>query len=262
MKKISLIQMNVVLGNTEENYRHAVDLMHKAMKDQPDILVLPETLNTGFFPKQGLAELADEDGLATKKCFGDFAKEHQVNIVAGSVSTKKNGKIFNTSYAFNRQGEVVCEYDKVHGFSPSGEHEYYVGGNDVHCFTLDDIACSTVICYDMRFPELIRKATLQGVDLLFIPAEWPLIRKHHWVTLATARAIENQMFVCAVNACGYAGEVKYGGNSVLVDPWGEEICHLGTEEEIQTGVIDTDIISNIRSSINVFRDRRPDVYHI
>ncbi len=47
--------------------------------------------------------------------------------------------------------------------------------------------------------------------LMFIPAQWPLARKNHWVTLVTARAIENQMYVCAVNACGYAGETKYGG---------------------------------------------------
>lgn len=261
-KKIALLQMNVVLEDVEQNYCHAVELMEQAMQENPDILVLPETLNVGFFPQNNLKQLADHDGITTKKCFGDFAKTHQVNIIAGSVATEKGGEIYNTSYAFNRTGEIVCEYDKIHGFSPSGEHEYFKGGTEVYHYTLDGIACSTIICYDMRFPELVRTATLKGVDLLFIPAQWPLTRKKHWVTLATARAIENQMFVCAVNGCGYAGETKYGGNSVLVDPWGEEIAHLGTEEEIQFGIIDTDVIANIRESINVFRDRRPELYHL
>lgn len=261
-KRISLIQMDAALGKPEENYKRAVELMERALQEKPDILVLPETLNVGFFPKEGLRELADADGQKTKEVFGTFAKNNKVNIVAGSVANNKNGAIYNTVYVFNREGKVVCEYDKVHGFTPAGEHDYFKGGDTVVNFELDGIKCSCVICYDIRFPEIIRTATLRGVDLLFIPAQWPLIRKLHWVTLVTARAIENQMFVCAVNGCGYAGETKYGGNSLLVNPWGEEICHLGTEEEIQTGEVDMDIIQGIRESINIFRDRKPEYYKL
>lgn len=262
IKKISLIQMNVTFGNPEENFKRVVELMAKAMVEKPDILVLPETLNVGFFPKEGLSELADVDGEKTKEVFEAFARDNHVNIVAGSVANKKGEYIYNTLYVFNRKGNIVCEYDKVHGFTPAEEHNYFKGGDKVINFELDGIKCSGVICYDVRFPELIRTATLRGVDLLFIPAQWPLVRKLHWVTLVTARAIENQMFVCAVNACGFAGATKYGGNSLLVNPWGEEICHLGTEEEIQTGEIDMDIIQGIRESINIFRDRKPDYYKL
>ena len=261
-KRISLIQMNVSFGHPEENYKRAEELMKQAMSEKPDILVLPETLNVGFFPKDGLRELADLDGTKTKEVFGTFARDNKVNIVAGSVANKKGEYIYNTLYVFNRDGNIVCEYDKIHGFTPSDEHQYFKGGEKVVNFELDGIKCSCVICYDLRFPELIRTATLRGVDLMFIPAQWPLIRKHHWITLVTARAIENQMFVCAVNACGHAGETKYGGNSLLINPWGEEICHLDTEEEIQTGEIDMDIIQGIRQSINIFRDRKSEYYKL
>lgn len=261
-KRISLIQMDVRLGQPLENYQTAQNLMEQALAANPDILVLPETLNLGFFPRENLAALADVDGIMTKEVFGNFAKAHQVNIVAGSVVTKKGDKVYNTLYAFNREGNVVGEYDKVHGFTPFNEHQYFQGGNKVIKFSLDGIMCSSVICYDLRFPELIRTAALQGIELLFIPAQWPLIRKHHWVTLATARAIENQLFVCAVNGCGYAGETKFGGNSLLINPWGEEICHLGTESEIQTGEIDLTVINSIRESINIFRDRKPAYYKL
>ena len=261
-RKISLIQMDVAFADPARNYQRAVELMQQAMQDKPDILVFPETLNVGFFPKEGLAELSDQDGEFTKKIFAEFAKAHQVNIVAGSVANKKGEHIYNTVYVFNRSGELVCEYDKIHGFTPSAEHDYFKGGTQIFNFELDGIKCACIVCYDMRFPEIIRSATIKGVDLLFVPAQWPLIRKHHWVTLATARAIENQMYLCAVNGCGYAGEVKYGGNSMLINPWGEELCHLGTEEEIQCGEIDLDIIQGIRESINVFRDRKPEYYKI
>ncbi len=261
-KRISLIQMDVAFARPAENFKRVVELMTKALPEKPDIIVLPETLNVGFFPEESLGELADVDGSTTKAVFGEFAKANQVNVVAGSVANKKGGHIYNTLYVFNREGDVVCEYDKVHGFTPAGEHQYFKGGDKTVNFILDGIKCSAIICYDLRFPELIRTATLQGVDLLFIPAQWPLIRKFHWITLNTARAIENQMFVCAVNGCGYAGETKYGGNSMLLNPWGETICHLGTEEEIQTGEIDMAIIQGIRESINIFRDRKPEYYKV
>lgn len=261
-KRISLIQMAPELGEPEKNFALVEALMEKALADKPDIMVLPETLNVGFFPREGLKELADKDGERTKAVFGNFARKHKVNIVAGSVANEKNGKVYNTAYVFDRTGACVCEYDKVHGFSPSGEHEFFAGGREVINFKLDEMNCSLVICYDIRFPELIRTATAKGVDLLFVPAQWPLVRKLHWVTLNTARAIENQMYVCAVNGCGYARETKYGGNSVLISPWGEEILHLDTEETIETGEIDLSVIQDIRTSINVFRDRKPEFYKI
>lgn len=261
-KRVSLIQMDVALGNPAENFKRAVELMAEAMRENPDVIVLPETLNVGFFPRERLSELADVDGKETKAVFGTFARDNHVNIVAGSVANRKGGDIYNTLYAFDREGSVVGEYDKVHGFTPAEEHRYFKGGDKTVNFQLDGIKCSGVICYDVRFPELVRTATLRGVDLLFIPAQWPLVRNHHWVTLVTARAIENQMFVCAVNGCGYAATTKYGGNSLLVNPWGEAICHLGTEEAIQTGEIDMTVIQGIRESINIFRDRKPQYYQV
>ncbi|MDD6958746.1 MAG: carbon-nitrogen family hydrolase, partial [Dialister sp.] len=189
-EKISLIQMDVELGQVERNYEKAVQLMELALEDKPDILVLPETLNTGFFPSpdSALYAASDADGAQTKKVFGAFAKEHGVNIVAGSVSVLENGCVFNRSYIFDRKGEVVASYDKIHGFSPMGETKSYTGGSSTVHFTLDGIACSMAICYDVRFCELIRTEALQGVDLFFLPAAWPLVRKEHWITLSKARA--------------------------------------------------------------------------
>ena len=263
-KKISLIQMNVRLGEPEANFAHAAALMEEAMKEAPDILVLPETVNVGFFPTSAerLAALADEGGARTQEVFGRFAKEHGVNIVAGSSAVKEGGVIYNRAYVFDRSGAIIASYDKVHGFSPSGEPDYFKGGDHTVHFTLDGIPCSMAVCYDVRFPELIRTEALAGVDLFFLPAAWPIARKEHWVTLAKARAIENQMYLCAVNECGWAGETKYAGHSLLLSPWGEELLHLGESEEVRTGTIDTDVIAGIRESINVFRDRRPEMYHV
>ena len=73
-----------------------------------------------------------------------------------------------------------------------------------------------------------------------------------------ARAIENQFYMACVNQAGKSGDTEYAGESLLLDPWGEDICHLEDDEDIAFGRVDTDVIHEVRSRINVFRDRRPD----
>lgn len=256
--KISCIQMDMRLGEADYNFAHAEELVRAAAeKERPDVIVLPETWNTGFFPKK-LAPCADRDGERTKSVFSALARELNVNIVCGSVANQKADGFYNTAYVFDRSGEVVAEYDKTHLFTPSGEHEAFQGGGHTCRFELEGQKCGLIICYDIRFPELTRTMTLEGVDLLFVVAQWPAKRIMHLETLARARAIENQMFLALCNSA--ASDTACGGHSAVIDPWGEYLAHAGDGETTITGELDFSVIEGIRSSINVFRDRRPELY--
>ncbi len=258
--KISCIQMDMRLGEADCNFAHAEELVRAAVEaERPDAVVLPETWNTGFFPKD-LASCADRDGERTKAVFSSLAKELNVNIVCGSVANKRTEGFFNTAYVFDRSGEVIAEYDKTHLFTPSGEHEAFQCGWHTCRFELDGRRCGLIICYDIRFPELTRTMALEGMDLLFVVAQWPEKRTMHLETLARARAIENQMFLALCNSVGTAGETLCGGHSAVIDPWGEYLAHAGAAEETITAEADFSVIEGIRSSINVFRDRRPELY--
>ena len=184
--KVSCLQMNMKLGCTEENFVHAKQLIRDAMKENPDVLVLPETWNTGFFPKENLVELSCKNGDEIKSCIGGLAKQYGVNIVAGSVSNVRDGKVFNTAMIFDRDGECIAEYDKTHLFTPMGEDDYYTGGDHLCRFTLDGVKCGIIICYDVRFPELTRSLALQGLDMLFVVSQWPKERIFHLQTLTVA----------------------------------------------------------------------------
>ena len=260
--KISCIQMNMQFASVEENFLHAAELISDASKEASDVIVLPETWNTGFFPKENLPDLCDRDGARVKKEIGALAKRLGVNIVAGSVANVRNGKVYNTACVFDRSGTCVAEYDKTHLFTPMGEHHYFTPGDHLCRFTLDGISCGLIICYDIRFPELTRSLTVQGVDVLFVVSQWPDLRIPHLRALVTARAIENQMFVACCNSCGSAGETRYGGTSSIVDPWGKTLALAGTEEEILAAECDLSILQNIRTTINVFADRRTELYNI
>lgn len=261
--KVACVQMDMKFASPDENFEKAQSLVRKAASGGADVVLLPETWNVGFFPKENLKTLADKDGERTKCVFSALAKELGVNIVAGSVANLKEGKVYNTCYVFDRKGECVAEYDKAHLFSPMDEDKYFAKGDHNSVFELDGHKCGVIICYDVRFPEWTRNMTVKGLDFLFMVSQWPLVRVPHLDALTKARAIENQMFVAVCNSSGKAGETVYGGNSSVNDPWGVTIAHAkGQEEEIIFADCDTTILEGIRKGINVFADRRPELYGI
>ena len=254
--------MNMKLGCPDENFSLAEKLIRESVKEQPDVIVLPETWNTGFFPKENLSDLCCQDGDTVKLRIGELAKKYKVNIVAGSVSNVRNGKVYNTAFVFDRDGICIAEYDKTHLFTPMGEDDYYTCGDHLCRFILDGVKCGIIICYDVRFPELTRSLALQGLDMLFVVSQWPKERIFHLRTLTAARAIENQMFVVCCNSCGTADKTVYGGNSAIIDPWGQTVVAAGEYEEILTGDCDLNTLTYIRNTIPVFRDRKPNLYNI
>lgn len=260
--KIACIQMKVGLGCPEDNYAHAVELIEKAIAQKPDVLVLPETWNTGFFPKEGLHDLCDREGRQTRTVIGALAARYGVNIVAGSISNLRGGKVYNTALVFDRTGSCIASYDKTHLFTPMGEEQYYTSGDRLCRFTLDGVNCGLIICYDIRFPELARSLAVQGLDMLFAVSQWPGQRIGHLDVLTKARAIENQLFLCCCNGCGAADETVFGGHSAVIDPWGQVLAQADDTEQILYAEVDLSQLQSIRESIHVFRDRREELYRL
>jgi len=260
--KITCLQMDMRFKKPEENFARAAALIEAAAAEKSDVMVLPETWNTGFFPKEDLAALSDRDGERVKREIGALAKKHGVNIVAGSVSNVRGGRVYNTAMVFDQEGTCIAEYDKTHLFTPMGEDAFYTPGDSLCTFTLAGVKCGLIICYDIRFPELVRSLTVPGLDMLFVVSQWPKVRTAHLRTLTTARAIENQMFVVCCNSCGSYKTTQYGGNSAIIDPWGETLALAGEDQQLISADCDLQILENIRSTIPVFRDRRPELYNI
>ncbi len=259
--RVTCIQMDMAFAAPQENFARAEALLREAVSsEQPDTVVLPETWNTGFFPKENLPQYADDNGAQTKSLFSALAKEFNVNIVAGSVANRKADGIYNTAYVFDRRGACVAEYDKTHLFSPMQEDNFFQKGDHLCRFTLDGVQCGILICYDIRFPELTRTLTVEGLDILFLVSQWPTVRLAHLQLLTAARAVENQMFTVCCNSCGTAGETVYAGGSQIVDPWGTILARAEGKEQLLTADLDLSILDNIRNSIHVFRDRRPELY--
>jgi len=266
--KVSVLQMDIAYGDPAENRKRADGLIREALKERkkPDILVLPEMWNTGYDLKR-IRELADEEGRPHISWLQEIAKREKVNIVAGSIADKRPAEqkgedppIYNSSYIIDREGQIVRRYDKVHRFRGFSEEKYFTPGSNVVTFELDGITCGIVICYDLRFPELVRKVALMGAKLLFVPAQWPKPREMHWKLLNIVRAIENQLYVIAVNRTGRHKDVEYPGMSLVVNPWGETLLECDERCGAFSTLIDIDLIDHVRRHMPVFEDRRPEIY--
>ena len=118
------------------------------------------------------------------------------------------------------------------------------------------------ICYDMRFPELLRTLALAGAVLILVPAQWPTPRIEAWLILARARAIENELFIAACNRVGDDGETDFSGHSCVVNPWGHALVEGDDQERLLIAQVDLREVRKARRYLTVYEDRRPDAYHV
>ncbi|MDH4207344.1 MAG: carbon-nitrogen family hydrolase [Anaerolineae bacterium] len=256
--KISLGQMDVALGQPEQNLDKATVMAAEARRRGSELVVFPELWSSGY-------DLANSSRYATSVDEGmfvrmiDLASEHSVHVM-GSLLEDSGQGYRNTAVVASPSGLLLGKYSKVHLFRPLEEHVYLVAGEEAPVFDLPWGRSALAICYDLRFPELFRKYALAGTQVVFLVAEWPLPRLAHWETLLQARAIENQCFVVACNRVGQSGEWSFFGHSCIYDPSGELVAGAGDEETLLTATIDLDLVDQVRRSMTVFEDRREAVY--
>lgn len=256
--RVCALQMDVKAGDRAANHATVGRLVSEAVSlCSPDIIVLPELWSTGYALDRAV-ELADEAGDA--QFLGSLAREYGLAFAGGSVLAQESGKVFNRAQVIDREGRYVASYDKVHLFRLMDEDKYLAPGTSIPVFELGGMPCASIICYDIRFCELQRKLAVQGAEMLFVSAEWPIPRVEHWRTLLRARAIENQIYVAACNRCGMTGNTEFAGRSALIAPDGTVLAEAGTGEEILWADFTPEAVRQVRSLIPVFDDRVPELY--
>lgn len=260
--KVAIYQMDLLAGQPKENRKRVKEWVEQVTeKEELDILVLPEMWTTAY-TLPDLPTILERDQEDTESFLQQLAEENDVHLVGGSVAVREGKKVYNRSYVINKNGETAYTYDKIHLVPMLDEHLYLTEGESpVRIFELDGRKMGVVICYDLRFPELIRSLALQGAEVVFVVAEWPIARERHWEVLQQARAIENQLFVVSCNRVGTYDGVQFAGKSMVINPWGE-IVEKGSNEQEETLITTLDLneVVRIRKEVPVFSSRLPHLY--
>ncbi|MHD0317714.1 carbon-nitrogen family hydrolase [uncultured Fusobacterium sp.] len=266
MLNFALLQTDIKFCDTEYNFENVKKLFKKAMEHAPtpDVIVLPEDWSYGFSDKMfhDMENYCEAENGPSVTILKELAKKYKVLVVAGSIATKshEDGKIRNTTFIINNNGEIIADYSKMHLYSDMDENFMIEPGNKAEVVETEVGKFGFMICYDIRFCELSRIYALKGAEAIIVTSDFPNPRVNHWRTLLQARAIENQIFVIACNRVGESPMGSYCGHSLIIDPWGEIIAEGGEKEEIVYGSVDLSIIHKIRETIHVFRDRHPEFY--
>lgn len=257
--KVACCQTNIAWEDKKANFDNAEKFAADAVKRGATVVCFPELFSTGG-SEENARKLSESIGGETCSFLSRLAKEHKTWVI-GSMIENVDGKARNSCLVFDRAGELVSRYHKIHPFTFGGEQKYFEPGDALAFFEIDGVKCATFICYDLRFPEIFRIAALNGAEACFVPAAWPYPRQEHWRTLLRARAIENQMFVIGVNRVGDSPKNKYPGFSAVIDPLGNVLAE-GKEGDEDLVVADIDVSSarDWRKKFPCLRDARYDLY--
>lgn len=257
--KVSLAQMDIVVGQVDDNLAKARAMVAEAAHRSSELIVLPELWSTGYDLENAAGHASNlETGIFSR--MAALAAEHNIHVAGSCLSVLGPGKFGNTLACFGPDGNRLGAYSKVHLYRLMQEDRFLTAGQQTSVIKLPWGIAGLAICYDLRFPELFRKYALQGATMVIVPAEWPRPRIAHWRTLLRARAIENQMFVVACNRVGESTTDQFPGHSAVIDPWGRAVVEGGEDEMLLTADIDLEEVRKFRSKIPIFEDRRPDLY--
>ncbi|SDN25496.1 Carbon-nitrogen hydrolase [Fictibacillus solisalsi] len=259
--KIAVCQLNVLQGDRESNLLNAEQKIDEAVSNGAEIVVLPEMWLSGYDFNHLGRHIEPLDG-ETSIFLSGKAKEHRIWLIGGSFTADRGDGVYNTSLSFSPSGELINTYSKMHLIGLMHEDQYLRGGLDSPLFDLGSHRASTVICYDIRFPELMRHYAVENASILFVPAQWPIQREEHWKILLRARAIENQFFVVGANVSGRNENDVFNGHSMIINPLGKIIAEAGSEPTILYATIDLDSVSSVRERMPVLKDRKPELYKI
>jgi predicted amidohydrolase len=253
--KVSLIQADQlwedVAGNLEK-----FNSFIKQLKDS-DLIVLPEMFHTSFSMNHSLAEEWIENPIIAQ--LKGWAAEHQSAIYT-SLMVRENEHYFNRGVFVEPSGNVSY-YNKRRSFGLGGEDKIFTEGTSETIVEFKGWKFNLQICYDLRFPELIRnriEANGQSAyDVLLYVANWPEKRVLHWSTLLKARAIENQCYTIGVNRVGVDGNnLVYPGASATYDGLGSTLLEMDNQEAVQTCTLSWTDLQQLRIQLPFLKDRK------
>ncbi|MEI7704680.1 MAG: carbon-nitrogen hydrolase family protein [Deltaproteobacteria bacterium] len=253
-------------ADRSRNLSTAIRLLNEAADLGARLVGLPENFAFMGRDEERIATAETLDG-PTLAAIRDVARDRKIWVVAGSIAEKVDdpGKTANTSVLVADDGSIAAAYRKIHLFDvniPDGaryaESETVAPGSEAVLATTPLGRVGLTICYDLRFPELYRKLSGLGAEVIFVPAAFTLFTgKDHWEVLLRARAIENLCYVVAPAQVGRhsANRLTYG-NAMVVDAWGTVLARCPDGEGVCVARFDRPRMEKARQELPALTHRR------
>lgn len=254
--KAYFCQINSLWENPNAVYPAVTQLLEAAQPPPGSLICLPEMFATGFTFEARLAEHPLTG--PTLEVLSTLAQRYRCFIIGGVLAKYPAAtKPHNAAIVMGPDGQALARYDKMHLFSFAGEHEKILPGDRTVQVQIGELMVSPFICYDLRFPEVFRTATIGGAEVFTVIANWPASRAAHWLTLLQARAIENQAYVIGVNRCGSDPKHDYAGQSMIIGPKGQILAQADDQPCVMGAELSRDALHAWRSEFPALNDAKP-----
>jgi predicted amidohydrolase len=268
MMKIGLGQLNTQ-DKKQDNLASAEKLINELAAKGAGLIMLPEYFNF-LGPDELKAENAEPiDDSRSLEMIRKKARELNVYIHIGSYLERDGSQVYNTGAVFDPAGEILAKYRKIHLFDveiPGGivhlESATVTAGDRITTFNIGDMKFGMSTCYDLRFPEMFRRLSDQGVQVILLPAAFTLqTGRDHWELLLRARAVENLCWVAAAAQWGPSppNHICFG-RSMVVNPWGLVVAQAPDGVATVTAEIDLEVLKKTRTTFPALNHRRKDLF--
>jgi predicted amidohydrolase len=255
--RIASIQLAMADRPKAQNVEHALAVLDRV--PAADLILLPEIWPCGFFAFDRYAAESEPLDGPTVAAFRRKARARRCHILMGSLVERNADGLFNTTVFIGPDGEIAACYRKIHLFGyQSDETKLLTPGREVVVADTPWGRAGFSTCYDLRFPELFRRMVDRGAEIFLVPSAWPLARIEAWRLFNRARAHENLAFLVSCNCAGGNAGKRYGGHSMIVDPWGKVLAEGGEGGEIVAAEIDVGQTAAARREFPALADR---VFH-
>jgi beta-ureidopropionase len=253
-----------------EKHRKLID---QAAREKVKILCLQELFYGPYFCAEQetrwyeLTEKVPEGPTVSE--MQKLARKHKMAIVVPIYEEDQPGVYYNTAAMIDADGRYLGKYRKTHiphckpGF---WEKFYFRPGNlGYPVFETAFAKVGIYICYDRHFPEGARALGLNGAEIVFNPSATVAgLSEYLWKLEQPAHAVANGYFVGAINRVGWEKPWKIGefyGQSYFCDPRGKIIAEGPRDKDaVVAADLNLDMIEEVRSVWQFYRDRRPDAY--
>lgn len=261
--QIAMIQMSSKMLDPKSNIKKAEAYLRQAAANGAKLVLLPESFAAGYdgtrIPEM-MALAEPQDGVTITR-MRELAAQLGIFVLAPIFYRNGAGGVENRAFLIDDTGCVLGGYSKTH---PVGEERRLLcRGTEYPVFDTKLGKIAILICYDACFPETSRLLALKGAQVILVPSAWRgnFYFTEWWDLNIACRALDNLVYVAAVNMTGPTGRQFFAGHTRLCGPTGEVLCTCDmTEEKVLYGEIDPGRIAKEREFNTVLTDRHPEDY--
>jgi len=268
--KVGICQIKVE-KDKQAGLNKAEAMITEAVKAGANLVALPEMFNCPYQNELFAAYAETEKNSPTINRLSDLAQRNNCYLIGGSIPEADGGKIYSSSYVFDRSGRIIAKHRKMHMFDIDvpgeivfKESAALTPGDQITVFETEYGKMGVAICYDMRFPEVFRLMADRGAKVVFVPMALNMTTgPAHQELLIRCRAVDNQLFAVGISPARdeSAAYVAYG-HSLAVDPWGDVLGDAGTTESVLVVTLRMDRIQECRKRFPILEHRRKDLYRV